>query len=243
MSLFNPPFNNSFLLVIAYFPIAIPFLDFFVAFCITGYRASKVAEFGDLFYFFSIDCNLLFSYSSLLLLPCLSSLPLFRRSGTCPNSNLYENYSKLGLFNLLCSISALSVFIAIDKWNKNISINEGLCMNVCVCLVGLYSITIRPSLNKLHSKPVFIYFRNLFLLNEESTAYRPTTQSNIPKLGPNHLGLLFTMQPIRSTSIFLTQTILYALWCILVKVCKSLHTHRVTGPLLPGSIGKNSLID
>ena len=67
MSLLSPPFNNSFLSVNFSFPIAILFLISLWHFCVVCYQASQVAEFGDLFYFFSVDCYfriLLFSFCS-----------------------------------------------------------------------------------------------------------------------------------------------------------------------------------
>src|SRR6218665_995209 len=52
MSLLNPPFNNSFLLVNASFPS----LSFSLFHCGILHQAFQVAECSDLFYFLSVDC-------------------------------------------------------------------------------------------------------------------------------------------------------------------------------------------
>jgi len=74
MSLFNPHFNNSFLLVNAYFPIAILFLIALWHFASLDIRLpNRWIRWPVIF----LLRRLLFSYSFLLLLTCLSLLPLF----------------------------------------------------------------------------------------------------------------------------------------------------------------------
>src|SRR6218665_795447 len=74
MYLFNPPFNNSFLLINTSFPS----LSFFLIslwhlhHLISGFPSSIIRR--SVLFFLR---RLLFSYSFLILLTCLSSLPLF----------------------------------------------------------------------------------------------------------------------------------------------------------------------